>query len=185
MELSKWIKGDDLESFPLLGIESFETFLKVCQDVSKWALDDAGLANRSDTYKIWVCWQKTSDLQKLRDLVSRYKSMGLMLHYINLNIVEGSQIGLYVALDWIQNKWIMSYGITNNKKIYRIGQFHYTPATKLPSTEILKYVKDEIGDFDPRKNFLLRKVKTALFYFDPGYCQRMDPYILNTECVLS
>src|ERR1039457_5230266 len=103
MELSKWIKGDDLESFPLLGIESFETFLKVCQDVSKWALDDAGLANRSDTYKIWVCWQKTSDLQKLRDLVSRYKSMGLMLHYINLNIVEGSQIGLYVALDWIQN----------------------------------------------------------------------------------
>ncbi len=185
MELSNWLIGKNIDTFPLLGLESFSTFVKICGEISKWALDDIGLAGRNNTYKIWVCWQKEGGLDLLRSTVERYKSMQLLLHYININIVEGNQTGLYVKLDWVQNKWVMSYGITDNKKIYKIGEFAYNHSTKLPESEILKYVLDEISDFNSREHFILHCVRGSLNFFDPGYCQRQDPYILNKKCVMS
>lgn len=183
MNIADWLQNKDIENFPLLGLDSFTSFVKLCESNSKWALDDAGLANRSNSYKIWVSWIKNP--KKLKDSVVKYKSMNLLAHYLNVEIIENSQIGLYIKLDWIQNKWELSYGITNNKKLYKIGEFVYTVSTKLPTSEILKYVKDEIGDFNPRTHYLLRVIKLSLYKFDPGYCQRQDPYIINESCILS
>ncbi len=183
MNIANWLQNKNLESFPLLGIESFESFTKLCSIVSKWALDDSGLANRSDSYKIWVCWVK--DTAKLKDSVSKYKSMNLLSHYLDVEIVENSQIGLYIKLDWLTNKWQITYGITNNKKLFKIGEFDYTINTKLPNSSILKYINDEIGEFNPRTHYMLRIIKKSLYLFDPGYCQRQDPYIINNQCILS
>ena len=72
MQLLDWLKGENIDTFPILGLDSFNTFIKICENVSKWALDDSGLANRSDSYKIWVCWQKESDLAKMIDLLEKY-----------------------------------------------------------------------------------------------------------------
>ncbi len=184
MELANWLKADKA-NFPILGLDSFETFLKVCSEFSEWILDDIGLANRNNAYKVWVCWIKPDDVQKIKEVIERYTSMKLLSHYYNLNIVENNKIGLYIKLDWEQNKWVFSYGITNNKKMYKVGEFDYTFNIKLPENEILKYVIDEIDDFDPRQHLLLFKIKQDCALFNPGYCQRTDPQIINKEVVIS
>lgn len=184
MELSTWLKTEN-DKFPLLGLESFNTFLKVCSEFSEWALDDIGLANRNNAYKIWVCKIKPEQVNDVKEILERYTSMKLLTHYYNINIVENNNIALYIKLDWEQNKWIMSYGITNNKKLFKVGEFDYNFTTELPEHKILKYVKEEITDFNPREHLLMFIIKRDLFLFDPGYCQISDPLIVNNEIVLS
>lgn len=185
MELAKWIKGDDIDNFPMLGKDSFNTFLKVCSEFSDWALDDIGLANRANTYKVWVCKIPSDKLEDVKSILERYSSMKLLLHYYNINIVENNYIALYIKLDWIENKWEMSYGITNNKKLYKIGEFEYHTAIDLPSHKILKYVYDVTNDFDPREHLALFKIKQSSEHFNPGYCQITDPQIINKEIIIS
>ena len=175
----------DKENFPLLGLDSFNTFLKVCLELSEWALDDVGLANRANAYRIWVCWIKPQDNSKLKGILERYESMKLLLHYLDINIVENNKIGLYIKLDYLENKWEMSYGITNNKKLFKIGGFDYTLNTKLPESKILKYILDDIDDFNPREHLLLFKIKNDMFGFDPGFCKRTDPQLINKDIVIS
>ncbi len=184
MELAGWLKGKS-EDFPILGIESLNTFLKVCSEFSEWALDDIGLANRADAYKVWICHVKQDKIKEVKGILERYASMKLLLHYYNINIVENNKIGLYIKLDWENNKWMLSYGITNNKKLFKIGEFEYNIATKLPEHTILKYIVEEIDDFNPREHLLLYKIKQDSFTFDPGYCQISDPVIINKEIIIS
>lgn len=185
MELSKWLKGEDIDNFPNMGKESFNTFLKICLEFSNWALDDIGLANRANAYKIWVCKVQSEDLSKVKNIIERYSSMKKLLHYYNKNIVENNFIAFYIKLNWIQNKWMMSYGITDNKDLYKIGEFEYNISTVLPQQQILKYINDTIGDFNPREHLTLFKIKQDMFSFNPGYCQITDPQIINKEIILS
>jgi len=185
MELAKWLKGEDLDNFPVLGKESFNTFLKICLEFSEWALDDIGLANRANSYKIWICKVKSEDLHKVKNILERYSSMKKLLYYYNNNIVENNFIGLYIKLNYEQNKWFMSYGITNNKNLYKIGEFEYKVTTKLPQQQLLKYINDAIGDFNPREHLALFKIKQEMFEFNPGYCQITDPQIINNEVIVS
>ena len=158
MELANWLK-DDINNFPLLGLDSFNTFLKVCNEFSKWALDDIGLANRNNAYKIWTCTIKPEQIKDIKSILERYTSMKLLLHYYNINIVENNKIALYIKLDWVENKWQMSYGITNNKKLFKIGEFEYNFSIKLPEHVILKYIIEEITDFNPREHLLLFNIQ--------------------------
>lgn len=185
MELAKWLKGDDIDNFPVLGKESFNTFLKICLEFSEWALDDIGLANRANSYKIWICKVDSEDLSKVKNILERYSSMQKLLHYYNENIVENNFISFYIKLNWEQNKWIMSYGITNNKDLYKCGEFEYKVTTKLPQQQLLKYVNDTISDFDPRQHLILFNIKQQMFEFNPGYCQITDPQIIDKEIILS
>lgn len=182
MELANYLK--DVKDWPILGMESFETFLKICEQVSEWAIDDIGLGNRADVYKIWACWIKKQSLQDLKKITERYKSMKLLTHYIDVNIVESNNIALYILLDW-KNKWVMSYGITNNKALFKVGEFDFNASIKLPESKILKYVKEDVEDFDSRKHFLLRQIKNDMVLFDPGYCQREDAMISQNEIITS
>lgn len=184
MELAAWLKTDQ-ENFPILGLESLATFLKICAEFSQWALDDIGLANRSNSYKIWTCWIKPEDAANVKSVVERYSSMKLLSHYLNINIVEQNKIGLYFKLDWEENKWNFSYGITNNKKLFKVGEFEYNLNVKMPESEILKYVVDEIDDFDAREHLLLFKIKQDFILFNPGYCKRTDPQIIDKEVIIS
>lgn len=184
MELASWLKVDN-ENFPILGLDSFNTFLKVCSEFSEWALDDIGLANRNDAYKIWVCKIKSEQINDVKSILERYTSMTLLSHYYNINIVENNSISLYIKLDWEQNKWIMSYGITNNKKMFNVGEFDFTFTTKLPENKILKYINEDISDFNPREHLLLYKIKKDIILFNPGYCQITDPLIINKEIILT
>jgi hypothetical protein len=185
MELASWLKSGKDENFPILGLESFETFLKVCSQFAEWALDDIGLANRNNAYKVWICWVKPEDLSKVKKALERYSSMKLLLHYYDMNIVERNKIGLYVKLDWKEEKWVLSYGITNNKQMFKVGEFDYTFTTKLPEHQILKYVTDELTDFNPRQHLLLFKIKQDAATFNPGYCQITDPQIIDKEITIS
>lgn len=185
MELAKWLKGEDIDNFPELGKESFSTFLKICKEFSDWALDDIGLANRSNSYKVWVCKVKSEDLSKVKEILERYTSMQKLLHYYNINIVENNFIAFYIRLNWEQNKWIMSYGITNNQKLFKVGEFEYTITTKLPEQQILKYINDIISDFNPRQHLALFKIKQQMFEFNPGYCQITDPQIIDNCVIIS
>jgi len=184
MELASWLKTKD-EDFPILGLESFSTFLKICSEFSEWALDDIGLANRADAYKIWLCHVKSDKVKEVKSILERYTTMKLLLHYYNINIVENNQIGLYIKLDFENNKWVISYGITNNKKLFKIGEFDYNLSTKLPESEILKYILEEIDDFNPREHLLLYKIKQDSFSFNPGYCQMSDPIIIDKQIIIS
>lgn len=184
MELATWLTTDK-ENFPILGLETFNTFLKVCSEFSEWALDDIGLANRADAYKIWICPVKMDKIKDVKATLERYTSMKLLLHYYNINIIENQKIGLYIKLDWEETKWVLSYGITNNKKLFKVGEFDYTITTKLPEHQILKYIKDEIEDFNPREHLLLYKIKRDSFTFNPGYCQISDPIIVDKEIIIS
>jgi len=184
MELASWLQSDKT-NFPILGLDIFSTFLKVCAEFSQWALDDIGLANRNNAYKIWVCWIKPEDAKKVKEVLARYTSMKLLSHYYDINIVERNMIGLYVKMDWNENRWEFSYGITNNKKMFKVGEFDYTFNTKLPEHKILKYVVDEIEDFNPRQHLLLYKIKQDCTMFNPGYCQRTDPQVIDKEVVIS
>jgi hypothetical protein len=152
--------------------------------VSEWAIDDIGLSNRADVYKIWACWIKKITLQDLKKISERYQSMKLLSHYIDVNIVESNNIGLYIMLDW-KNKWVMSYGITNNKALFKVGEFDFNASIKLPESKILKYINEDIADFDSRKNFILRQIKHDMVLFDPGYCQREDAMISKDEVIVS
>lgn len=185
MELSSWLKTDVNTNFPILGLDSFNTFLKVCAEFSSWAVDDIGLANRNNAYKVWTCKIKSDQIKNVKSILERYTSMKLLLHYYNINIVENNQNALYIKLDWEENAWQMSYGITNNKKMYKVGQFQYTITTKLPEHEILKYITDEISDFNPREHFILFKIKQAAYEFNPGYCQIYDPLLINKEITIT
>jgi hypothetical protein len=51
MQESDFLKDKNID-FPILGLESFKTFLKLCEEVSQHALEDVGLANRANVYKI-------------------------------------------------------------------------------------------------------------------------------------
>lgn len=184
MELASWLKTEN-EKFPILGLNSLNTFLKVCSEFSEWALDNIGLANRNNAYKIWDCRVKPEQISEVKDILERYTSMKLLLHYYNINIVENNDIALYLKLDWEQNKWVMSYGITNNKKLFKIGEFDYNINTKLPESKIIKYVLDEIDDFNPREHLKLFKIKQKVYTFNPGYCQILDPIIVNKEVVIT
>lgn len=184
MELANWLTIED-KDYPILGLDSFNTFLKVCSEFAEWALDDIGLANRNNAYKIWICWIKPEDLNKVKEILERYSSMKLLSHYYDINIVERNKIGLYIKLDWEENEWIFSYGITNNKKLFMVGKFEYLFTTKLPENKILKYITDEIDDFNPRQHLLLFKIKQDCILFNPGYCQITDPQIINKEIIIS
>lgn len=179
--------GEHLQSkkfdFPQLGLDSFATFLKVCENFAEWALDDIGLSNRADSYKVWVCWVKAKDTANVKEIIQRYSSMKLLSHYYDCNIVENNKIGLYVKLDYFENKWNMSYGITNNKTLFKVGSFDYTFATKLPDSKILKYITEDLTDFDPRAHVLMFKIKKDMVTFDPGYCKISDPQIIDKEIV--
>ena len=175
---------DDRLDFPILGLEAFSTFLKVCNETSKWALDDIGLANRANVYKTWVCWIKPDEVSKLKEVVERYASMKLLKHCLDVNIVENNKIGLYIKLDYVGG-WQMSYGITNNTTLYKVGEFEYGFDTKLPEDRILKYVMDEMEDFNPREHLLMFKIRQDMVAFDPGYCKRLDPQIIDGEVVIS
>lgn len=184
MELATWLKKEN-ENFPILGLDSFNTFLKVCSEFAEWALDDIGLANRSNSYKIWTCKIKADKIKDVKNIIERYSSMKLLLHYYNINIVENNNIALYIKLDWEENKWVISYGITNNKKLFKIGEFDFNISTKLPEHKILKYINDEIDDFNPREHLMLFRIKQDAFLFDPGYCQITDPQIIDKEIIIS
>ncbi len=184
MELNSWLKQDK-ENFPILGQDSFETFLKICGEFAEWALDDIGLANRANVYKIWVCKIKADKIKEVKNILERYTSMKLLSHYFNVNIVENNTVALYVKLDWEQNKWQISYGITNNKKLFKVGEFDYNVNTKLPEITILKYILEEVEDFNPREHLLLYKIKQDCSKFDPGYCQISDPLLVNKEIIIS
>lgn len=181
MELATWLQKDK-ENFPILGLESFDTFLKICSHFSEWALDDLALANRAEAYKIWVCHVKGDKIKDVKSVLERYASMKLLLYYYNINIVENNNVALYIKLDWEQNKWIFSYGITNNKKLYKVGEFDYALNVKLPENPILKYVLDQLDDFNPREHLTLYKIKQDMHGFNPGYCQILDP-ILNDKII--
>lgn len=185
MKLADYLKDTDINKFPILGLESFETFLKVCSAFSEWALDDIGLANRSQSYRIWLCKIPAQKFSEIKTILNRYSSMKLLLHYYNENIVENNNVSLYIRLTWEQNKWKMSYGITNNKKLFKIGEFDYVINTQLPKHTILKYINEVIDDFDPRKHLLLFKIKQDCETFNPGYCQITDPQIINDEIIIS
>jgi len=182
INLANWIA--DNGEWPLLGIESFSTFLKVCGTVNKWAIDDIGLANRANIYKIWTLWQPESNIEKLETEVEKWPSMQSLQHHIRVNLTDKAKIGLYIALDW-KDGWIMSYGLTNNKALYAIGQFRYTPVTKLPESEIIKWINEDLSDFNPRDHYALMNIKQSLILFDPGPCKREDPIIDKREVVVS
>jgi hypothetical protein len=184
MELSSWLKNDK-ESFPLLGLDSFDTFLKVCNEFSEWALDDVGLANRANAYKIWTCKIKPEQIKDVKSILERYTSMKLLLHFYNINIVENNPVALYIKLDFEQNKWMISYGISNNKKLFKVGEFDFDFNTQLPEHQILKYILEEIEDFNPREHLLLYKIKKDASRFNPGYCQILDPQLINKEIIIS
>lgn len=183
MELASWLNNK--EEFPILGLNSFETFLKICKNFSEWALDDIGLANRNDAYKIWVCPVQSAKLKEVKGIIERYTSMKLLLKYYNMNIVENKNVSFYIKLDWLENKWTISYGITNNKKLFKVGEFDYSVGTKLPESEILKYVIDELDDFNPREHLLLYRIKKDASNFNPGYCAINDPILINKEVTIS
>jgi len=183
MELASWLSNK--ESFPILGLNSYDTFLKICKEFAQWALDDIGLATRNDAYKIWVCPVKISKLKEVKGIIERYSSMKLLLQYYNMNIIENKNISFYTKLDWLQNKWIISYGITNNKKLFKVGEFDYNIGTKLPESEILKYVKNELDDFNPREHLILYTIKKDSSNFNPGYCSILDPVLLNKEITIT
>jgi hypothetical protein len=184
MILADHLRDGSLD-FPILGLETFETFIKICAEMSKWALDDMGLANRANVYKVWMCWIKPGEYDKLKGIVERYSSMKLLKHYLDINIVENNKIGLYIKLDYVSNQWRMSYGITNNKKLFMVGEFEYGFNTKLPKNQLLKYVLDEIQDFNPREHLALFRIKQDMATFDPGFCKRLDPQIVEKEIVVS
>lgn len=182
--LSDWLNSKP-EELKLVGLKSFDTFLKVISNFSDIILDDIGLANRNNAYKIWTTWIKPDKIKDIKEVIERYSSMKLLKHYYDINIIETKKIGLYIKLDWIENKWEMSYGITNDKKLYKVGEFEYNFTTKLPESKILKYLLDEIDDFNPREHLKLFKIKKDLALFVPGYCQILDPQIINKEIILT
>lgn len=186
MQLAKWLQKDtNINDLNILGLNSFETFLKVCSNFTEWALDDIGLANRSNSYKVWICKVPADKIQNVKSVLERYSSMRLLLHYYNTNIVENNNVSFYIRLNWEENKWMISYGITNNRKLYKIGEFDYTFNTKLPEHTILKYINEVVDDFDPRKHLSLFKIKQSCETFNPGYCQITDPQLINDEVVIS
>ena len=91
MELASWLTSEK-DKFPILGLDSFNTFLKVCSEFAEWALDDVGLANRNNAYKIWDCRIKAGQIKNVKKTIERYSSMKLLLHYYNINIVENNNI---------------------------------------------------------------------------------------------
>ncbi len=184
MQEAEFLKDKNID-FPILGLESFKTFLKLCEEVSQHALEDVGLANRANVYKIWTCQLKKNRQSDIKNISNRYSSMKLLSHYLDINIVENNKIGLYIKLDYLNNKQEMSYGITNNKKLFKIGEFDYNISTKLPESVIIKYVLDDIEDFNPREHILLFKIKQDSYTFDPGYCKRFDPQIIKNEILIS
>ena len=183
MNIANWLQSKDINTFPLLELDGFKTFIKLCEIVSNNALDDSGLANRSNSYKIWVCWIK--DNTKFINEIDKYKSMNLLKHYLEVSVIETGTLGLYIKLDYIENKWKMSYGLTDNKKLYKIGEFDYTINLKIEANSIMKYINEEIGEFDPRNHYILRLVKHSIITFNPGYCQRQDAYINNNQVILT
>jgi hypothetical protein len=185
MQISSWLNNTTAQQSKMLGINSFSTFLKVCSEFADWALDDSGLANRNSAYKIWTCRVPYNKLTKVKSILEQYTSMQLLLHYYNKSIIENSLIALYIKLDWLENKWVMSYGITDNRKLYKTGEFDFTINTKLPDNEILKYIKPVINDFDARRHIKLYKIKQLAYMFNPGYCQIFDPVIVDNDIVIS
>lgn len=185
IKINNWLKGEDIDTFPILGYDTFNTFIKLCETIKSSLLLDNGLSNRSESFKIWVSWNRDKSYNEILSIIDRYKSMKLMSHYLKLNILENDQIGFYIKLNFENKNWNINYGITNNKKLYKIGEFIWNITVKMPDNEILKYFKSEIDDFNPRQQYLLFLVKKTIYKFNPGVCVRLDPYLLNNECIVS
>lgn len=184
MELAKWMKTN-VDELPLLGIESFKTFLKISSIFSKWALDDISLSIKTDKYKIWTCPVKSTDITKIKGVLERYSSMKKLLKYYNDSIVENKNISFFMSLNYINNNWNFEYGINNGDKLYVIGEFNYTLNTKLPESELIKYVSSELEDFNSREHLLLYKLRKDMTCFNPGYCQITEPIIMDKTIIMT
>lgn len=182
MELAKWMKTD-IDDLPMLGKESFKTFLKICSMFSKWALDDISLSIKNDKYKIWTCPVKASDIKKIKSILERYTSMKKLLKHYNDSIVENRSISFYMSLNFINNKWNFEYGISNGTNLYVIGEFEYTATLKLPENELIKYISSELENFNSREHLLLYKMRKDMVSFNPGYCQITEPIIMNKNII--
>ena len=163
----------DNTEYKFLGLNSFETFLNICSQITEHAIDDVSLANKADAYKIYICYVQKVNLPTLKSIIERYDSMELLLHYLNINIAENNTIGLYIKLNYT-NKWQISYGITDCTKLYKVGEFDFNLTTNLPNSSVLKYLKDIIDDFDARKHLLVYTIKRNMQFFSPGACQKYD-----------
>lgn len=184
MKLSKWLSSSSTE-LPMLGKESFNTFLKVCSHFAKWALDDISLATKNDKYKIWSCPVKSGDIKKVKAILERYTSMKKILKHYNESVVENKPIIFFMSLNYINNKWNFEYGLCNGNDLFIAGEFEYTMTTNLPKNEIVKYISSELKDFNSREHLLLYKMRKDLVTFNPGYCQITEPIILNRTIILT
>lgn len=184
MKLADWLKTG-VDDLPLLGKESFNTFLKICSHFAKWALDDISLATKNDKYKIWTCPVKSNQIKEVKSLLERYNSMKKLLHYYNNSVVENKPISLYMSLNFINRKWMFEYGISNGNKLFKVGEFEYTTTTQLPEHEIVKYINSELEEFNSREHLLLYRIRKDMITFNPGYCQITEPIILNKTVVMT
>lgn len=185
MELSTWLKDIDVKKQNLLGINSFETFLKICNEFCEWALDDISLASRNNAYRIWTCRVPFNKLKSVKSVLESYTSMQLMLYYYNMNIIETDLLSFYIKLDYINNKWMMSYGLTNNLELFKVGEFEFNVAVKLPKSPVLKYIKDITENFDAREHLMLLNIKREFYRFNPGYCKIFEPAIIDKDIIVS
>lgn len=171
---------------PMVGRESFDTFLQVAEALCSYAVDDLSLSVQNDRLKTYVCWVDAADAPKMDKLVARYKSMALAELWLNKAFTESARRGLYYSLGQLPGGgWQLQYGLTDGTNLYVVGQFGFDADLQLPVSSVTKHFRHEMLPFSPKTYSLLNMVRQAMKTFAPGQCSLGEPQVVDRSVVVS
>lgn len=166
---------------PLVGRESFDTFLQIAEQLTKHAVDDLSLSVQNDRLKTYVCWIKPEEGPTLTKLLSRYASMKLAVMWLEKAFTDSMRKGLYYSLQLLPGgDWQVQYGLTDGSNLYVIGQFALDMAAqKFPVSAVTKHFIEDMTPWDPKALALLDAVRKDIKSFDPGPCSLPDAQVVD------
>jgi hypothetical protein len=170
---------------PLVGRESFDTFLQVAEALCSYAVDDLSLSVQNDRLKCYVCWVDPKDADRLDKLLARYASMRLAAVWVEKAFTESVRRGLYYSLGQLDGgDWQLQYGLTDGQDLYVVGQFAFDADLQVPVSSVTKHFRQELLPFSPKTYSLLNLARKGMKAFSPGPCSLGEPQVVDGSVII-
>ncbi len=187
MKIKSHLLNTDNIQFKMVGRASFDSFLKLADEFTKFAVDDLVLAVVNNRYKVYKC---AINLDKKEDFIKgceRYDTMNLAKYWIKSAIDINTEFGLYFSPYLTSTGWLLDYGVTSNNDLYVVGRFKLNTATvlTLPKSKVLTGFFNDFANTDLRTHALLDIIRKDMNDFNIGVCRKSDPNAVGLEVTMA
>ena len=187
MKIKSQLLINGTEQPKMVGRASFDTFLKLSDEFTQFAIDDLSLATVNNRYKVYKCVIENDKKTDFIKGCERYSTMDLTKFWIELALPDDEDFGLYFSPYWTKNGWLMDYGVTCLNDLYVVGRFKLDPSIigTLPKAKTLKGFHNDFVNIDLRTHYLLDTIRKDMSTFDIAPCRKSEAVATGLEVTLA